>query len=118
MGQLKEVLVKGTVQVGILALILFAPLSARAQDSIRLEKIPAKTVKISGTVGVLGKSLVSDKGNRVWKVANPEVLAATEGRHVVVKAQVNLQSNELSISVVRLQEARTTPKLDDVAFRR
>ena len=109
---------KGTVQVGILALILFAPLSSRAQDSTRLEKVPAKTVKISGTVGALGKSLVSDKGSRVWNVANPEALAATEGHHVVVKAQLNSQSNELKISVVRLQEVRTTAKLDDVAFRR
>lgn len=109
---------KGTVQVGILALILFGPLSALAQDNARLEKVHAKTVKISGTVGALGKSLVSDKESRVWKVANPEALAATEGQHVVVKAKVNSQSNELSISVVRLQEARTTAKLDDVAFRR
>jgi len=110
--------VQRSLQIGSLSLLLLTPLLARAQDSTRLEKVSTKTVNISGTVGSEGKSLVSDKGNRVWKVVNSDALAATEGRHVFVKARVNSQSNEITVTVVRLQEVRTTAKLDDVAFRR
>jgi len=110
--------VKRTAQVGFLSLILFAALSARAQDSTRLEKVSAKSVNISGTVGSEGKTLVSDKGNRVWKVVNSDALATVAGQHVSVKAHVNSQANAITVSVVRLQEVRTTAKLDDVAFRR
>jgi hypothetical protein len=61
---------------------------------------------------------VGDKGNRIWKVLNSDALAATAGQHVLVKARVNADASEISVSKVRLQEVRTTAKLDDVAFRR
>lgn len=110
---------KRTVQLSFLSLLLFGALSAHAgQVGSRLENTPVKTITISGTVGSEGKTLVSDKANRVWKVANADALAATEGRHVVVRARVNADVNEITISVVRLQEVRTTAKLDDGAFRR
>jgi hypothetical protein len=35
-----------------------------------------------------------------------------------VKAYANPKSSEINVTVVRLREERTTPKLDDAAFRR
>jgi hypothetical protein len=111
--------VKRSAKVSFLSLLLFVPLSARAaQDIAHPEKASAKTINISGTVGSEGKTFVSDKGNRVWKVVNSDALVAMEGRHVALKARVNADVNEIFVSIVRLQEVRTTAKLDDVAFRR
>jgi hypothetical protein len=39
-------------------------------------KVSKKTVNISGTVGADGKTLVSDKGNRIWNMVNSDVLVA------------------------------------------
>ena len=114
-----EVLVKRTAQVSFLSLVLLSALSARAaQENVRPGKASAKTVNISGTVGSEGRTLVSDKGNRVWKVLNSDALAAEAGQHVLVKARRNEDVSEIFVSKVRLQEVRTTAKLDDVAFRR
>ena len=82
------------------------------------EKTSKKAISISGKVGSEGKTLVSDRGNRVWKVLNPELLTASEGHRVTVKAHANSEASEITITVVHLMEERTTAKLDDVAFRR
>ena len=92
--------------------------AAAQQEGSRAEKSPKKAISISGIVGSEGRFLVSDKGNRVWKVLNPELLTASMGRRVTVKARANAETSEITIRIVRLQEERTTAKLDDVAFRR
>jgi hypothetical protein len=55
----------------------------------RVDKGSAKLVNVSGTVGSEGETLVSDKGNRVWKVVNSDALVATAGRRVAVRARVS-----------------------------
>jgi len=92
-----------------------------AQDlkpTSRAEKAAKKPISISGKVGSGGKTLVSDRGNRVWNVLNPEVLAASEGHRVTVRARANSETSEITITVCRLLQERTAAKLDDVAFRR
>ena len=88
------------------------------QGSLRSEKSAKKTIRISGRVGLEGKTLVSDRGNRIWKVLNPDLLSASEGRLVTIKAYAGPNLSEIRVAVVRLREQRTTAKLDDAAFRR
>jgi len=115
-----EVLVKRAIPVSVLSILFLAAafLCVAQEKSTQADKVSAKTIRISGTVGSLGKLLVSDKGNRIWRVINPEVLGGVEGRRVAAKARVNPDADEITIVVVRLLEVRTTAKLDDAAFRR
>jgi hypothetical protein len=117
---------KRRASISLLAFLTLWAFSVRAaqrdnsvkQDNYGPESSPKRSVTISGTVGSEGKTLVSDKDNRVWKVVNPDALSRSEGRRVSVKAYVNSKSSEINVGVVRLREERTTPKLDDAAFRR
>lgn len=117
---------KRTASSSLLAISALCALSVGAaqrdnsvkQDAYRLEKSSTRIVTISGAVGAEGKTLVSDKDDRIWKVVNPDVLSGSAGRRVSVKAYANSESSEINVRVVRLREQRTTPKLDDAAFRR
>ncbi len=102
----------------LLLTALAAHATAAQQEARRAEKSSKKTISISGIVGSEGRFLVSDKGNRVWKVLNPELLTACSGQRVNVKVQANVETSEITIRIVRLREERTTAKLDDAAFRR
>jgi hypothetical protein len=51
-------------------------------------------------------------------VLNPDLLSASEGRLVTIKAYAGPNLSEIRVAVVRLREQRTTAKLDDAAFRR
>lgn len=90
------------------------PKQGRSQS----EKSGKKTICISGRVGLQGKTLLSDRDNRIWKVLNPDLLSASEGRLVTIKAYAEPDSNEIRVALVRLRDERTTAKLDDSAFRR
>ena len=112
-------IVKRMVRVSFLALICAAAASqvVEAQSAAtRRETGSKKTITLSGVVGAQGKTFV-DKDKRVWTVANPAALVAIDGKSVTVRAHAT-SPNEIVVSVVRLREERTTPKLDDVAFRR
>jgi hypothetical protein len=113
---------KRTIQASLLSLLIFAVLPAYAaqeQHTVsQSEKVSKKSISISGKVGAEGKTLISDRGNRVWQVLNPELLTTSEGHRVTVRARANSEASEITITVVRLMDERTTPKLDDVAFRR
>ena len=65
-----------------------------------------------------GKTVVSDRDSRIWKVVNAEMLSGSEGRRVTIKAYTEADSSEIRVTAVRLREERTTAKLDDAAFRR
>jgi hypothetical protein len=77
-----------------------------------------KTIHLSGRVGIDGKTVVSDRDSRIWRVVNQEMLSGSEGRLVTIKAYRETDSSEIRVTVVRLREERTTAKLDDAAFRR
>ena len=82
------------------------------------EKSASKTIRITGRVGLAGKTVVNDRDKRVWKVLNPDFLSSSEGRLVRIKAYATADSSEIRVAVVTLREERTTAKLDDAAFRR
>ena len=110
----------------LVVLLVLTTLSTRAAQSdnppklssIRVEKTSKKAISISGTVGTEGKTLVSEKDNRIWNVTNPDSLKPSEGRRVTVKGQVIPSTSEITVTVVRLKYERLTAKLDDAAFRR
>jgi len=81
-------------------------------------KAAKKTIRLSGGVGMDGKTVVSDRDSRIWKVVNQEMLSGSEGRLVTIKAYRETDSSDIRVMVVRLREERTTAKLDDAAFRR
>ena len=102
----------------LLLLIAIPAYAGAQQEGATTAKTSKKTINVSGIVGSGGKFLVSEKGNRIWKVLNPDLLTAIEGRRVTVKARANVDASEITITLVRLLEQRTSAKLDDVAFRR
>jgi hypothetical protein len=82
-------------------------------------KASKKAASIPGKVGSDGKTFTADKDNRIWMVINPELLSGIDGRHVKVKALVDLARSQLHIvSVSAIAEQRTGIKHDDAAFRR
>jgi len=81
-------------------------------------KAAKKTIRLSGGLGMDGKTVVSDRDSRIWKVVNQEMLSGSEGRLVTIKAYRETDSSDIRVMVVRLREERTTAKLDDAAFRR
>lgn len=81
-------------------------------------KSAQKTISLAGRVGLDGKTIVSDRDSRIWKVVNAEMLSGSEGRQVTIKAYAEAGSSEIRVTVVRLREERNTAKLDDAAFRR
>ena len=99
--------------LSLFLLFLMAATSCVAQA----DKTSKKPFNLAGTVGIDGKTFVADHGSRVWKIANPDLLASIVGQHVTLKALKSTVTDEIVVSVVRLQQA-TTARLQDSAFRR
>ena len=114
------------VSIGFLVVLIPAilPVCAAQSDNHAKQanrdqaKSTKKTIHLSGRVGMDGKTVVSDRDSRIWRVANADVLSGSEGRMVRIKAYTETDSSEIRVMVVRLLEERTTAKLDDAAFRR
>jgi len=119
-------MMKKMAVIPLAVLLVLTTLSTRAAQSdnppklssARAEKPSKKVISISGTVGAEGKTLVSDKDNRIWHVSNPDSLKLSEGRRVTVKAHASPSTSEITVTLVRLKYERLTAKLDDAAFRR
>jgi hypothetical protein len=108
--------VKRTIRlVSLSFLVLLAATSLSAQN----DKASKKPFNISGMVGADGKTIVSDQGSRIWKIANPDLLASAVGQRVTLKAlkSASAVADEIVVSAVRLQEV-TSSHLHDAAFRR
>jgi|SRR5215472_934584 len=121
-----EGMMKKMALIPFAALLVLTTLSTCAAQSdnrpklsgTRVEKQSKKAISISGTVGAEGKTLISDKDNRIWNVTNADSLKPSEGRRVSVKAHAISGTSEITVTVVRLKDVRFTAKLDDAAFRR
>jgi pentapeptide MXKDX repeat protein len=84
-------------------------------DDMKSEKMSKKAVSISGKVGDDGKTLMSDKDNKNWKVSNPEALKGHEGHHVTVRAHVDADKDEIHVTSVKMAgEMKDTMKKDEM----
>lgn len=93
--------------------------NAAKADSTHVEKhFKVKKITISGAVGTSGLTLISDGDHRIWNVANPETLKASEGHRVTVKALLVRNTSQINVSSVRLSNEKLTANLGDSAFRR
>ena len=102
----------------LLLAIAFAvclPLGAKAQNPDSARKPADFSAKVAGN----GKTLIADKDNKIWLVSNPETLSSIEGRHVKVKALVDVAQSQIRIvSVSTISEEQAGVRLHDAAFRR
>ena len=71
-------------------------------DSAKSEKMGHKAVHILGKVGDDGKTFVSDKDGKTWKVSNPNALKGHEGHQVSVRAHVDADKDEIHVTSVRV----------------
>jgi hypothetical protein len=110
----------------LIALAVLLPLKAQAQNT---ESAPyhssdtRNTVKkltgFSAKVGGNGTTLTADRDNKIWIVSNPETLSAIDGRHVKVKALVDVARSQIRIvSVSAIADEQSGVRLHDAAFRR
>jgi hypothetical protein len=91
------------------------PLSAKAQNSDSARKPANLSAKVAGN----GKTLVADKDNKIWLVSNPEMLSGIDGRHVKVKALVDVSHSQIQVvSVSAIADEQPGIRLHDAAFRR
>ena len=80
------------------------------------EKMSAKAVTVSGTVGADGTTFV-DKDNKSWTVTNPEVLKGHEGHEVTLTAHVDAAKNAVHAVSVKMGKAKVkdaTTKKDEM----
>jgi hypothetical protein len=107
--------VKKTVLLLTVAFAGFLPLGAKAQNKDSAKKPISFSAKVAGN----GKTLIADKDNKIWLVSNAETLSGTEGRHVKVKALVEVAQSQVRIvSVSATSEEQGGIRLHDAAFRR
>jgi hypothetical protein len=117
---------KKSALLSVIAFLTFLPLGAQAQnaDSASYQgsdarKSSKKPTSLSGEIGSDGKTLRADRDRRIWKVSNPEALNGIDGRHVRVRAHVDVTEGQIRIlSVSAIADERAGIKLDDAAFRR
>ena len=118
---------KRPVLISMIAFLALVPIRAQGgqnADSAQhhnsnAQKKSKKPASISGKVGNDCKTFTADKDSKIWKVNNPEALAGIEGRHVKVRAHVDLAQSQIQIvSVHAITEEQTGVRLHDAAFRR
>jgi hypothetical protein len=114
------------VLLSTIALAALLPLGAQAQNSESAphhtsdaRKIAKKLTSFSAKVSDSGKVLTADKDSKIWMVSNPEMLSGSDGRHVKVKALVDVAQSQIRIvSVSAIAYQQTGTRLHEAAFRR
>jgi hypothetical protein len=117
---------KTTVSLSTIALAALLPLGVQAQNTESApyhnsdtRKISKKPTSFSAKVGDSGKTLTADSDNKIWMVSNPETLSGIDGRHVKVKALIDVAQSQIRIvSVSAIADEQAGIRLHDAAFRR
>src|ERR1700694_1007322 len=92
--------------MSLLALAQETPKSgAMKQETTKSEKMSAKAVTVSGTVGADGTTF-DDKDNKSWTVTNPEALKGHEGHEVPLTVHVDAAKNEVHVVSVKMGKAK------------
>jgi len=94
----------------LFALSLLTSFALVAQDTMKQDNMKAgasmKAASIQGKISDDGKTFVSDKDGKSWTISNPEAVKGHEGHHVILKAHVSADTNE--VNVVSLKMAGDT----------
>jgi pentapeptide MXKDX repeat protein len=80
-------------------------------DNAKSEKMSAKAVHIVGKVGDDGKTFVSNKDGKTWKVSNPDALKGHEGYEVSVRAHVDADKDEIHVTSVKMLKNEMKEKM-------
>lgn len=88
--------------------LAFAQYSTNQQDTMGKSDTSAKSVM--GKISDDGKTFTSDKDNKTWTIQNPDAVKGHEGHHVVLKAHVYADKNE--VHVMSLKMAKDNMKSD------
>ena len=89
----------------LFALSLLMSVIAVAQDNMKQNTMSTKVVSVTGKIGDDGKTFVNDKDSKSWTITNPEAVKGHEGHHVVLKAHVNRDSNEVEVVSLKMAKA-------------
>jgi hypothetical protein len=102
----------------IFALLLLASFNLMAQDTTTQDNMKAgtsmKAASITGKISDDGKSFVSDKDGKSWTISNPDAVKGHEGHHVILKAHVSADTNQ--VDVVSLKMAGDKMKKDSSPY--
>jgi hypothetical protein len=103
------------------AIALMVSVTAPAQEAAKqdemkaenpkAEKMSKAAVSIVGKVGDDGKTFVSDKDSKTWKVSNPDALKGHEGHHVRVRAHVDADKDEIHVTSVKMLKNEMKEKM-------
>ncbi len=98
------------------ALSLLMSVVVVAQDTMKQDTMKndasTKTVSVGGKISDDGKTFVSDKDGKSWTISNPEAVKGHEGHHVMLKAHVYADKNE--VHVMSLKMAADSMKKDNM----
>lgn len=96
------------------ALTLLSSVALVAQDTMNHDNMKAgssmKAASVAGKISDDGKTFVSDKDGKSWTISNPDAVKGHEGHHVILKAHVSADTNE--VNVVSLKMAGDKMKKD------
>jgi hypothetical protein len=91
---------------------------ATPDNGSETRKRSAKPISLTAVVGADGKTLTADKDSRIWMVSNPEALNGIDGRHVRIRALLDVAQGQIRIVSVSALAERTGTNYGDAAFRR
>jgi hypothetical protein len=84
------------------ALVLLVSLTALAQDSMQQGGSSPKPMSITGKISDDGKTFTNDKDGKSWTIVNPDAVKGHEGHHVVLKAHVYPDKNEVHVISLKM----------------
>jgi hypothetical protein len=90
--------------------LAFAQYTTNQQDTMAKSDTSVKSVM--GKISDDGKTFTSDKDNKTWTIQNPDAVKGHEGHHVVLKAHVYPDKNE--VHVMSLKMAKDNMKSDSM----
>ncbi len=93
----------------ILAMCLLGSVSLLAQDTTKPDDnmkagASMKATSITGKISEDGKTFVSDKDGKSYTISNPDAVKGHEGHHVVLKAHVSSEGNEVDVVSLKMMK--------------
>jgi len=90
----------------LFAVSLLTSFALIAQDTMKQDNMKAgtsmKAANVAGKISDNGKTFVSDKDGKSWTISNPEAVKGHEGHHVILKAHVSADTNEVNVVSLKM----------------